>query len=180
MSGWIAIFLVTNVIYWAIFITLAVRHRPGAAAVGLGVMHMLLAAALSVAPFRSFLDSDYPGFVLGVLRFQKRGATLPVALLLLWALASAMMATAPPGRVSAVDQPCGFAGVTTTVDAAVACANDNTVANNAANTNPIRFIPTSPCDETPAIDNSVARHVPDRHPASAIADQATYMRFPVE
>jgi hypothetical protein len=97
MSGWIAIFLVTNLIYWAIFITLAVRHRPGAGAVGLGVMHMLLAAALSVAPFRSFLDADYPGFVLGVLRFQKRGATLPVALLLLWALASAMILASRTG-----------------------------------------------------------------------------------
>src|SRR5690348_17063211 len=36
------------------------------------------------------------------------------------AVASATKFTAPPGRVSAVDQPCVFAGVTTTVSAAAA------------------------------------------------------------
>jgi len=91
MSPWIKIALVTNALYWAAFVYLAVRRRPGAGAVALGVMHMLIAAALSVAPFRSFFDPDYPGFTLGVLHFEKRAVTLPAALLLLWALASAMI-----------------------------------------------------------------------------------------
>jgi hypothetical protein len=91
MTTWVTIALVTNLIYWAIFVSLAIRRRPGAGAIVLGVMHMLLAAAFSVAPFRSFLDPAYPGFGLGVLRFEGRNATLPTALLLLWALASALL-----------------------------------------------------------------------------------------
>lgn len=91
MTPWIAIALVTNLLYWSVFVSLAARHRPGAGAVVLGVMHMLLAAAMSVAPFRSFLDPAYPGFRLGLLHFEHRAATLPTAILLLWALASAFL-----------------------------------------------------------------------------------------
>jgi len=91
MTPWIAIALVTNLLYWAVFVTLAVRRRPGAAAVTLGVMHMLLAAAFSVAPFRSFVDPDYPGFRLGMLHLEHRAATLPTALLLAWALSAALI-----------------------------------------------------------------------------------------
>jgi hypothetical protein len=54
-------------------------------------MHLLLTAALSVAPFRSFFDPAYPGFGLGILHFDKRAATLPTALLLIWALSSALI-----------------------------------------------------------------------------------------
>jgi hypothetical protein len=91
MTPWIAIALVTNVVYWAVFVTLAVRRRPGAGAVTLGVMHMLLAAAFSVAPFRSFVDPGYPGFRLGMLHFEHGAATLPTALLLAWALFAALI-----------------------------------------------------------------------------------------
>jgi hypothetical protein len=93
MTPWIALALVTNLAYWTVFVVLAVRRRPGAGAgaVVLGVMHMLLAAAFSVAPFRSFIDPGYPGFRLGILHFEHRAATLPTALLLLWALGSALI-----------------------------------------------------------------------------------------
>ena len=77
MTPWIAIALVTNLVYWAVFVTLAVRRRPGAGAVALGVMHMLLAAAFSVAPFRSFVDPAYPGFRLGMLHFEHRRPRCP-------------------------------------------------------------------------------------------------------
>ena len=89
MSPWIWIGLVTNAVYLAVFVILLVRHRPGFLATVLGSVHLLLGAAMSVAPFRSFIDADYPGFVLGVLEFQKRAATLPTACLLAWAVASA-------------------------------------------------------------------------------------------
>jgi hypothetical protein len=99
MTPWIAIALVTNLVYWTVFVVLAVRHKPGAGAVVLGAMHMLLAAAMSVAPFRSFIDPAYPGFRLGVLHFENRGATLPTALLLIWALGSAfVLASGGRGR----------------------------------------------------------------------------------
>jgi hypothetical protein len=99
MTPWIALALGTNLVYWAVFVYLAVRHRPGASAVALGMMHMLLAAAFSVAPFRSFVDPAYPGFGLGILHFEGRTATLPTALLLLWALGSAMiLASGARGR----------------------------------------------------------------------------------
>ena len=99
MTRWLAIALVTNLVYWAVFVYLARRHRPGAGAVTLGVMHMLLAGVLSVAPIRSFLDPDYPGFGVGLLHFEKRAATLPASLLFLWALASALiLASGSRGR----------------------------------------------------------------------------------
>jgi hypothetical protein len=91
MEPWIPLFLASNLVYWLVFAYLAMRHRPSGVALALGAMHMLLAAALSVAPFRSFLDPHYPGFGLGVLHFEKRAATLPAALLLTWALASAWL-----------------------------------------------------------------------------------------
>jgi hypothetical protein len=99
MTPWLAIGLVTNLLYWTVFVTLVARNRPGAGAVTLGVMHMLLAAALSVAPFRSFLDPAYPGFGLALLRFEHRAATLPSVLLLTWALTSAfLLASGARGR----------------------------------------------------------------------------------
>ena len=91
MAPWIPIFVGSNVVYWTIFVYLAVRHRASFAAIALGVLHMLLTAALSVAPFRSFLDPVYPGFALGLLHFDGRAATLPTAILLIWALASALL-----------------------------------------------------------------------------------------
>jgi hypothetical protein len=91
MTPWIAIALVTNLVYWTAFVYLSTRRRPSPGAVALGVMHMLLVAAMSVAPFRSFLDPAYPGFRLGLLHFEHRAATLPTLLLLLWALSAAFI-----------------------------------------------------------------------------------------
>ena len=91
MTPWLKIALVTNLVYWAVFVSLAVRRKPGAAAIVLGVMHMLLAGVVSVAPIRSFVDPAYPGFRVGVLHFEHRAATLPSALMLVWALASAFL-----------------------------------------------------------------------------------------
>ena len=94
MSPWLLIALLTNLVYWIAFVYLAYRNRPTVPAAALGVMHMLVTAALSVAPSRSFFDPDYPGFGLGILHFEKRAATLPTALLLLWALSSALILAA--------------------------------------------------------------------------------------
>jgi hypothetical protein len=91
MTPWIKIALITNLVYWAVFVSLAIRRRPGAGAIVLGVMHMLLAGVVSVAPIRSFVDADYPGFRIGVLHFEHRGATLPATIILVWALSSAFL-----------------------------------------------------------------------------------------
>jgi hypothetical protein len=52
---------------------------------------MLLATVVSVAPVRSFFDPEYLGFALGLLRFEGRAATLPSAVVLIGALASAWL-----------------------------------------------------------------------------------------
>jgi hypothetical protein len=91
MTPWLKIALFTNLVYWAVFVTLAVRRRPGVAAIVLGVMHMLLAGVVSVAPIRSFVDPDYPGFRIGVLQFEHRAATPVAASILLWALTCAFL-----------------------------------------------------------------------------------------
>jgi hypothetical protein len=99
MTLWLWIALFTNLIYWTVFIILATRHRPGTAAVVLGVMHLLLAGVVSVAPIRSFIDPGYPGFRMGLLHFEHRGATLPVTLLFVWALGCAfLLASRASGR----------------------------------------------------------------------------------
>jgi hypothetical protein len=61
MNIWAPIFLVTNAIYWAVFFYLLSRRRWNAAALMVGLFHMLLASVLSVAPFRSLLDSVIDG-----------------------------------------------------------------------------------------------------------------------
>jgi len=91
MAPWIPLFVISNLVYWAIFVFLAIRKHSPPAATTLGALHMLLAAALSVAPFRSFFDPRYPGFALGILRFEGRYATRPTAAMLAWALAAAWL-----------------------------------------------------------------------------------------
>ena len=53
---------------------------------------MLFSLVLSVAPFRSFLDPNYPGLGLGFLRFEGMAATLPATLIFVWAVIAAWIA----------------------------------------------------------------------------------------
>ena len=93
MSAWIQIFLVTNVIYWALFFYLLSRRRWNTAALVVGLFHMLLACVLSVAPFRSLLDAAYR-WQLGLVGFEGRAAVIPAFLTLGWALAAAWIVVA--------------------------------------------------------------------------------------
>jgi hypothetical protein len=88
MNIWTPIFLVTNAVYWAVFFYLLSRRRWNAAALAVGIFHMLLASVLSVAPFRSLLDSDYR-WQLGFVSFDGRVAAIPAFLTLSWALGAA-------------------------------------------------------------------------------------------
>ena len=91
MSPWIVLAIGINSVLVLVFVFLAVRSRPGATAIALGLIHLLLAAAMSVAPWRSFFDPDYFGFGLGLFQFEKRAATLPTAILFSWAASSAFI-----------------------------------------------------------------------------------------
>lgn len=93
MNIWTTIFLVTNAIYWAVFFYLLSRHRWNAAALVVGLFHMLLASVLSVAPFRSLLDPDYR-WQLGLVGFEGRVAVIPAFLTLAWTLAAAWITVA--------------------------------------------------------------------------------------
>ena len=93
MTAGVQIFLVTNVIYWALFFYLLWRRRWDVAALVVGLFHMLLASVLSVAPFRSLLDADYR-WQLGFVGFEGRAAVLPAFLTLGWALAAAWVVVA--------------------------------------------------------------------------------------
>ena len=91
MNLWGWTFVLSNVVYWGIFLR-SVRLGPKRRlAVAIGVVHMLLATVVSVAPIRSLFDPNYLGFALGVLRFEGRAATLPSAIVLVSALASAWL-----------------------------------------------------------------------------------------
>lgn len=89
MNAWGWTFLISNLVYWGIFVKLAAVGPRKRLPIVLGIVHMLLATLVSVAPIRSFVDADYAGFGLGLIRFEGHAATLPATLILGWALASA-------------------------------------------------------------------------------------------
>jgi hypothetical protein len=94
MAIWFWLALTSNVVVWSVFFFLLTRRRWNVTALTIGLLHMLLAMVVSVAPFRSFLDPEYPGLGLGFLRFERMAATLPATLIFCWAVAAALIAIA--------------------------------------------------------------------------------------
>lgn len=92
MAIWFWLALASNIIVWSIFFLLLTGRRWNVAALMVGLLHMLFAIVVSVAPFRSFLDASYPGLGLGFLRFEGTAATLPATLIFCWAVAAALIA----------------------------------------------------------------------------------------
>ena len=92
MNIWVWPALAANVFAWAIFFYLLSRRRWNVAALIVAILHLLFSSIVSVAPFRSFLDPNYPGLGLGFLRFEGMEATLPATLMFAWAAASAALA----------------------------------------------------------------------------------------
>lgn len=92
MAIWFKLAIVLNVIYWGVFFYLLSRRRWNISALGVGIFHMLFAAVVSVAPIRSLLDPEYPGYGLGFITLEKRAVVIPAALILSWALAAAWIA----------------------------------------------------------------------------------------
>lgn len=92
MTRWLWIALISNLLYWSLFAYWCSKKQWTWSGFGVGTLHMLFASLLVVAPIRSLIDPDYPGYQLGVLRFEKRAAVIPAALILIWALTSAYLA----------------------------------------------------------------------------------------
>jgi hypothetical protein len=92
MAIWFWLALASNVSVWSIFFYLLSRRRWNVAALSVGILHMLFSAVLSVAPFRSFLDPNYPGLGLGFFRFEGVAVTLSATLIFVWAIAAAWLA----------------------------------------------------------------------------------------
>lgn len=94
MAIWFWLAIASNAVVWSIFIYQLSLRRWNVAALTVGIFHMLFSVVLSVAPFRSFLDPNYPGLGLGFLRFDGMAATLPAILIFSWAVASAFISVA--------------------------------------------------------------------------------------
>jgi hypothetical protein len=94
MNAWGWTFLISNLVYWGVFVRLGRKGPRKTLPIIVGVVHMFLATVVSVAPLRSFFDPKYLGFGLGLLRFEGRDATLPATIILIWALASAWFVVA--------------------------------------------------------------------------------------
>jgi hypothetical protein len=92
MAIWFWLALAANVVVWSIFFYLLSRRRGNVGALIVGILHMLFSLVLSVAPFRSFLDPNYPGLGLGFLRLEGMAATLPATLIFGWAVVAAWLA----------------------------------------------------------------------------------------
>ena len=100
MTPWLWIALLSNTIYWTFFALLLKRKRWTKSGLLVGIVHLLVAAIFSVAPFRSALDPAYPGFQFGLLHFEGTATVLPAATLLISALTCAYLAiTKQSGRV---------------------------------------------------------------------------------
>jgi len=97
MPVWLWMAVVTIIASWSAFLYGLTRRRWNFTSLIAGLFHMLFAATLSFAPFRSWLDPSYLGLSLGFLRFQGRAASLPCALMLAWALAAALLAVTKGG-----------------------------------------------------------------------------------
>src|SRR6266545_6050660 len=94
MNIWGWVFVTSAGAYWSVFVVLARSGPRKALPVAIGILHMLIAMLLAVAPIRSLVDPDYLGLSLGVLRFEGRDAALPATVILVWALASAWLTVA--------------------------------------------------------------------------------------
>lgn len=92
MTRWLWIALISNLVYWGLFAYWCSQKRWTRSGLGVGVLHMLYASLLVVAPIRSFIDPDYPGYQLGILRFERQAAVIPATMILVWALTSAYLA----------------------------------------------------------------------------------------
>lgn len=92
MAIWFWLALASDVVVWSIFFYLLSHRRWNLAALIVGILHMLFSVVLSVAPFRSFLDPNYPGLGLGFLRFEGMAVTLPSTLIFGWAVVAAWLA----------------------------------------------------------------------------------------
>ena len=89
--AWMWMAAATIIASWSAFLYALTRRHWNFAGLIVGVFHMLFAATLSFAPFRSWFDSNYLGLGLGFLRFDGHRATLPCTLMLAWALAAALI-----------------------------------------------------------------------------------------
>ena len=95
VNVWTWTFLVSNAVYWGIFFYLLSRRRGDAAALMVGILHMMLAAALSVAPFRSFVEPEHVAYHrIGLIHLEGQWVALATGLLLAWVLAAAYVTVA--------------------------------------------------------------------------------------
>jgi hypothetical protein len=92
MTPWLWIALISNTVYWIIFAALLRRRQWTTTGLIVGIVHLLIAAIFSVAPFRSAIDPAYIGFRFGLLQFQGTATVLPAGLLLVSALTCAYLA----------------------------------------------------------------------------------------
>jgi hypothetical protein len=92
MTPWLWIALISNVVYWTLFVLLLRRRRWTTTGLVVGIVHLLIAGIFSVAPFRSAVDPAYVGFRFGLLQFEGTATVLPAAILLVWALSCAYLA----------------------------------------------------------------------------------------
>lgn len=94
MTIWLWIALISNLVYWTIFFKLVAHRRWSKPALAVGLLHMVFASLLVVAPIRSLIDPAYIGYQLGLIRFEGRATALPATIFLVWALSSAWSAVA--------------------------------------------------------------------------------------
>lgn len=92
MAIWYWLGLTSNVLVWSIFFYLLTRRHWNFGALLVGILHMLFAAIVSIAPFRSLLDPNYAGLGLGFLSFNGTKASLLATLIFGWSVAAAWLA----------------------------------------------------------------------------------------
>jgi hypothetical protein len=92
MAIWSWLGLTLNVVVWSTFFYLLTRRQWSLGALLVGILHMLFAAVVSIAPFRSLLDPHYAGLGLGFFSLNGVKASLLATLIFGWSIAAAWLA----------------------------------------------------------------------------------------
>ncbi len=94
MSPWGIGYVLSNGLYWLVFLYWRDRYRPRPAAQLAGILHVFFAGLLDF-PLRPLMDPGFRGWGIGFLQFHGREtATLATGVLLAWTLLATWIAVA--------------------------------------------------------------------------------------
>ena len=94
MDQWGLLLLLSNVLYWSVFVWVVRRRLWSRTGLAVGLFHMLLATPLVLGPLRAATFDPRFNYQIGFIHAQGAVAFVPSVTVLMWALASAWISVA--------------------------------------------------------------------------------------